>query len=370
MDKLLFVTQNPFLPDSSGGAQKSAHYLFQSLISRGWKVEVICASSIKTPRFRKSVIQSILCLNLPQRFTVDTELGFPCWRHALKYSSQSHWINLLENRLNAYQPDVVLGDSSPNCPLLKHAISKSFKTFYIGRNINITQSTSILPDELNLMANSPFVASVISQIMNQEVEVILPFVDVKSYRVEKIISKYITFVNPVPEKGVNIAIQVAKALPNENFLFVKGKWSHMRPEKVEEYLQPAYTLPNVDIWENQSNMQEVYKVTRIMLVPSQFIETFGRVILEAQINGIPVVAAHVGGIPYTLGQGGILVYPKHKAEGYIKAIEQLQSNEGYYEKTSQMAFENSNRPEFNPKLQVDKFIAFVGKKLNPENSTL
>jgi glycosyltransferase involved in cell wall biosynthesis len=364
MRKLLFVTQNPFLPDSSGGAQKSASYLFDSLIQRGWQVQVICASSIKTDRFKNSAFKSILNMNFPKRFTLDMELGYPCWRHIIKYSSQEHWLYFLENRLSEYNPDVVLGDSSPNCPLLAYAISRKFECFYIGRNINITQSTSILPNDLNFLANSPFVASIISQIMNQDVKVILPFVDVNTYKIEERIGKYITFINPVPEKGVQIAIQVAKALPNERFLFVKGKWSHMRQEQMENHLKPAYKLPNVEIWENQSDMREVYKVADIMLVPSQFIETFGRVILEAQINHIPVVAGDVGGIPYTLGKGGILVSPKHKPEGYIKAIEKLRLNQDYYSEISKLAFENSNRPEFNPQFQVDRFVRFVEEKLS------
>lgn len=362
MKKLLFVTQNPFSPDSLGGAQKSANYLFQSLIKQNWQVEVICATSIKSKRLRKQVCESIFKLKIPKYFTKDDELGYICWRHIAKYSNESQWTNLLEWRLKQFEPDIVLGDSTPNCVLLRYSMSKGYKTFYIGRNINITKDDSVLPADLIYLANSPFVASIISQIIDRDVEFILPFVDVNLYKVEERDGKYITFVNPVLEKGVEVAIQTAKALPNEKFLFVKGKWSHIRQEQMEDYLKPAYEMPNIEIWENQHDMKEVYKVTDIMLVPSQFIETFGRVILEAQINRIPVVAARVGGIPYTLGDGGILVHPKHKFEGYVDAIKQLKSNESFYKEISGLAFKNSSRPEFNPQLQVERFINIIEKK--------
>jgi glycosyltransferase involved in cell wall biosynthesis len=124
-------------------------------------------------------------------------------------------------------------------------------------------------------------------------------------------------------------------------------------------------MSNVKIWDNQKDMRSVYAVTDILLVPSQFIETFGRVIIEAQLNGIPVVAADVGGIPYTLGQGGFLVKPKDKPEVYVDVLQQLRADRNLYEDLSLAAIKNSERPEFNPYQQVDNFIHFVEEHLSP-----
>jgi hypothetical protein len=44
------------------------------------------------------------------------------------------------------------------------------------------------------------------------------------------------------------------------------------------------------------------------MVPSTD-EAFGRVIVEAQVNGIPVVARRTGGIPEALGDAGVLLPP-------------------------------------------------------------
>ena len=109
-------------------------------------------------------------------------------------------------------------------------------------------------------------------------------------------------------------------------------------------------------------MRKVYAVTDILLVPSQFTETFGRVIVEAQANKIPVVAARVGGIPYTLGKGGLLADPKDCIQAYRVALDRLMDEEFYY-KISAMAYQNSLRSEFDPQKQVTNFIEAVEQYL-------
>ena len=115
----------------------------------------------------------------------------------------------------------------------------------------------------------------------------------------------------------------------------------------------------MEIWENQTDMRKVYRATKILLVPSQFIETFGRVIVEAQLNGIPVVASKVDGIPYTLGKGGILVEALNDPKAYVKALIELLGDKELYECYARLGRENAARAEFDPNVQVDKFDEFL-----------
>ena len=48
-------------------------------------------------------------------------------------------------------------------------------------------------------------------------------------------------------------------------------------------------------------------VTRLLLYPSVWEESFGRTIVEAMINGVPVVASQRGALEEVVGMGGVVV---------------------------------------------------------------
>ena len=121
--------------------------------------------------------------------------------------------------------------------------------------------------------------------------------------------------------------------------------------------------------EKQEDMRNVYEVTDILMVPSQWPETFGRVIIEAQVNSIPVVAANIGGIPYTLGKGGILVDPIDNPQAYVESIKKLRA-ENLYTELSELAFQNSQRQVFNAQYQVKKFVQLVEDNINNKQNLI
>jgi len=56
---------------------------------------------------------------------------------------------------------------------------------------------------------------------------------------------------------------------------------------------------------NAPDARGFHAVTRLLLMPS-FMENAGLVAMEAMLNGIPVLASNRGGLPETVGDGGIL----------------------------------------------------------------
>ncbi|AFY66669.1 glycosyltransferase [Geitlerinema sp. PCC 7407] len=363
MTKLLFVNPPPFFPDSSGGAQRSAMFLFEQLQQRGWQIEVLCGLSLRSPYFRRGALKALGQLRSPFGPFLDHDLGYPAWRQPTKFADEARWQQILDQRLDAFQPDAVLSQFQVHCPLLSRAAQRGFPSFYFARNLYLIDDTTVIPEAFHLIANAPHTAEGLARVTDRPIEVILPFVHPDRYRVSDHQRRYVTFINPVPEKGVDIALEVARQLPDQEFLFVKGKWSERRDDYLESLLAPARSLPNVTIWENQADMRTVYRVTRTLLAPSQFIETFGRVILEAQINGIPVVAAQRGGIPYTVGDGGFLADPYNDPAPYIEALRTLQDPQVYSDRAAR-ALANAQRPEFDPQQQVERFIRTVTANLS------
>ena len=362
--KLLFIAPKTFYPESTGGAQYSTLYLLNQLQKLGWDIRVFCQTSPLSEHSFKKKIRSLL----PPIVKEDTVLGFPCKRHlrvprmpGFGSFINKHWNDSIEKELHLFQPDIVLGDFLATDPLFKKVIQSGIPCIKFIRSLPVVGMPSIIPEGLNILGNSPYSAAVAQAITGQQHEYVLPCVDHKLYKVNRNDRGKITFINPTPQKGVDIAVEAAKRMPDTPFLFVMGKWAGSRKKTKAQLIRPALKLPNVQILENQTDMRQVYADTKILLAPSQFIETFGRVIIEAQLNGIPVVASDVGGISYTMGKGGILIRPKNNIAAYVQALKSLFDDEELYKEYSDLAIKNANRAEFNPEVQFSKFIDFVNR---------
>jgi glycosyltransferase involved in cell wall biosynthesis len=371
MPKLLFVTDAFFYPDNSGGAQHSSLYLFKSLRDRGWQVELVCGANLRSESiqcaYKYALTHRQIPWQLPDLSVVkDESLGYPCWRLPRRFhKTVDQRLRWLDDRLRRYQPDIVIGHTSPDCPLLNYAAQQGYPSFFFLRSLyNFDRGVGI-PETIHIIANAPFTAEKAKRFTQRdEIGVVLPFLDVNYYRAATRDRRYITFINPIPQKGVEIAIEIARRLPEAQFLFIQGKWTGFSDTRLQSYLQAIESLKNVTIWEHQADMRQVYAVTDILLVPSQFEEAFGRVIVEAQVNRIPVVAANVGGIAYSMGNGGILINPKDNVQDYVNALQTLRMNPDLYTELADRAFQNSQRSEFDPEYQVDRFIQFVETRIS------
>jgi len=91
--------------------------------------------------------------------------------------------------------------------------------------------------------------------------------------------EYITLVNANLNKGVLQFIEMAKAMPDRKFLGVLPYYGELR-------VPPAPS--NVKWIPFDDDIRNILKKTRILLMPSYY-ESFGRIAIEAMINGIPVI---------------------------------------------------------------------------------
>src|ERR1041384_5996384 len=119
---------------------------------------------------------------------------------------------------------------------------------------------------------------------------------------------------------------------------------------------PPPRLPNVTLRRPTSDMRSVYVDTALLLAPSQWEEAFGRVILEAQLNGIPVVASRRGGIPEVLEDGGTLLAAPDPPGEWARAIEEILGDADAYWAMSRAAEANAARTDFLPAGITDRFL--------------
>jgi glycosyltransferase involved in cell wall biosynthesis len=134
------------------------------------------------------------------------------------------------------------------------------------------------------------------------------------------LNEFVTLINLNENKGGNLLYELAKLLPNKKFLGVKGSYD----EQIIKH------LPNVTILEKQIDIRQVYKKTRLLLMPSTY-ESWGRTATEAMASGIPIICTETGGLAENCGKAG--VYVERTAESYALEIEKLDNQKLYLRKS-------------------------------------
>jgi glycosyltransferase involved in cell wall biosynthesis len=127
--------------------------------------------------------------------------------------------------------------------------------------------------------------------------------------------RFVTFVNPVPEKGVFWFARVAEVIgrdrPDIPLLVVEGRG---RADWLGRCGVDLRGVPSLHRMANTPDPRAFYRQTRVVVVPSVWRESFGRVAAEAMLNGIPVIASDRGALPEVVGAGGrCLPIPAHVA---------------------------------------------------------
>lgn len=141
--------------------------------------------------------------------------------------------------------------------------------------------------------------------------------------------KYITLVNCNANKGGQILIELAKRLPQYQFMGVEGGYDQQIKED----------LPNLKYLPNGSDMAKVYAQTKILIVPSQF-ESFSQAALEAMVAGIPVLASPTTGLKENLSGAGIFI-DRGAIEKYEQMIVSLMSSPAAWQKQSDIIIERA-----------------------------
>ncbi len=154
-----------------------------------------------------------------------------------------------------------------------------------------------------------------------------------------------------PEKGVQYLLEALKDLPKDIKLHIVGTGSE--EESLKNYAN-EHNLDNVEFlgFKTGEELKEEYQRCIAVIVPSNWFEIFGLVNIEAFINGKPVIASNIGGIPEIVEHNvsGLLFEPgnveqlkecilkyrnnpqlvvEHGKNGYQKAITQY-TEDRYY----------------------------------------
>ncbi|MFB6180430.1 MAG: glycosyltransferase family 4 protein [Candidatus Nanohalobium sp.] len=144
----------------------------------------------------------------------------------------------------------------------------------------------------HVFSNSEYMKEKTEQFLGVETEVLYPPIDYTEAEAEGT-GEHITMINPSKYKGGEIFAEVAREMPEENFLAL-GSGEKDVQQKLEG-------LENVETVEHVDKIKQIYSRTKLLLVPSQWPEPFGMVAPEAMHNKIPALVSGTGGLPEAAG---------------------------------------------------------------------
>lgn len=214
--------------------------------------------------------------------------------------------------LNEFKPDVVMMYGGGMTEMVMRSEARRHGVAVVYFLCNGNHGGYSFPDVDMIITDSHATAKLYAKRDSINVEVTGPFINPAKVIAAKREPKYITFINPVPAKGVTFVAKIAELaqtqLPNEKFLVVqsRGDWFQVLPalKNGETPFDPKQ-FPNVDVANHMSDMRPIYAASKVLLAPSLWYESYGLVATEGCMNGVPVICSTSGGLPEACGDGGI-----------------------------------------------------------------
>jgi glycosyltransferase involved in cell wall biosynthesis len=155
----------------------------------------------------------------------------------------------------------------------------------------------------------------------------------------------VLYVNPSPTKGVRTAIMLAASRPDIPFVFLQS-W-RLPPQAVEELSRMAMALGNIELLESVDDPRTLYARARVLLAPYEDLNR-PRVVAEAQMSGIPVLARDDPALREAVGPGGVLVAPDASLQVWVAGLSGMWDDDAEHRRLSMAALEHSRRAEMDP----------------------
>jgi glycosyltransferase involved in cell wall biosynthesis len=322
--RLLCSSYHCFLDPSSGAAQ-SLRDLLPLLATRGWSCRVFGGSQLDfesghtfaelaiDPSFQSQMVS----LRISPPLYLGTHNGIPVTvldapgtraYHAPTEEGSALYLAHFEQELERFRPDVLLtyGSYDVSRACMDLAKRRGTRVVFWLRNCAYREADLFQPVDAVLVPTR-FSQEFYRSHLGIDCTPIFSPINWARVECSESEGKYVTFVNPHPQKGVfvfaSIAREMARRRPDIPFLVVEGRgkvsWLGRTGIDLDQ-------LGNVYGMAHTLDPRQFYRVSRAVLVPSLWEETFARVTAEAMVNGIPVLASNRGGLPEVLAEAGFL----------------------------------------------------------------
>jgi len=304
--RILLAHNSTYYP-AHGGGDRSNRLLMEALAERGHACRVVARTAAYGPAEQARFLSEISARGIRASHPAGEGVVAFSYHGVEVYTVTGH-PNLracFAGQIEEFRPDVILASTDdPAQVLLEPALRSGRPVIYLARAtlalpfgpdcaFPSDEKTGRLRRAAAVVGVSEYVAAYIrrwSGIPAVHVPVSLleagPWPVLGSFD-----NEFVTMVNPCAVKGLAIFCGLADAMPDVLFA-AAPTWGTNAGDLAE-----LRRRPNIRLLDPVDDIDDLLRRTRVLLVPSLWAEARSRLIPEAMLRGVPVLAANVGGIP-------------------------------------------------------------------------
>ncbi len=353
--KILYASLRPPYPFFIGGAARSAHNMLTVLANNlGCDCLAVGARDFKPELWSLPEQDTHAQLNIrsvsESEGVVELDCGYPV-------RLVGAFPDSLELTIKDWKPDVIWTQLDGIEQIASIGLDAKTPTIVFLRDAEdpVASIKAIARSGAAVICNSRFMADRVRKLTGTIPHVIYPSFD--PYNGSPAAQDgFITMINPHRVKGIETLLKIAAKLPDQRFLIVES-WPLGADDK-RLLLEAIAKLGNIEYSDRVPNIEGIYRQTKLLLVPSVWEEAFGRVVIEAESCGIPVIASARGGLPEAVGKGGICIDDYLDADEWAKEIRSLLSDPQRYESISSAARRHARSDLFSTHHAAQSFLNF------------
>jgi surfactin synthase thioesterase subunit/glycosyltransferase involved in cell wall biosynthesis len=329
----ILLAHNSLYYPSFGGGDKSNRLLMEALAARGHEVRVVA----RIAKFGEEEHAQLLA-DLETR-GVRPEVTLDAVRFVLN-GVDVHTLTVnprlrayFSEQLSQFDPDVIITSTDDPAQLLFEIASRASRArvmYLVRATIAVPfgpdsstpnrAKTEMLRHADGIVGVSDYVAGYVRRWSGLDA-IHVPISLLESQEAPQLgrfDNPYVVMVNPCAVKGISIFLALAERAPHLEFAAVPT-WGTSAGD-----LAALRRFANVTVIDPVDNLDDLFRQTRVVLAPSLWAEARSRVVLEAMLRGVPVVASDVGGlkeaklgVPYLLPVNPITQYQSALDENMV-----------------------------------------------------